>query len=107
MRDEADFYLSVRSSVPAHLLQRQFPLLCKVGTPDDVNNIVNIALNGVPLIPLSHVPAAIPLRLENQYFAFDLTHPAAKNMLEAGVCAFYVPGTLPDVQLELFAVLRS
>lgn len=107
LRDEADFYLSVRSSLPAHLLQRQFPLLCKVGTPDDVNNIVNIALNGVPLIPLSHVPAVIPLRLENQYFAFDLTHPAAKSMLEAGVCAFYVPGTLPDVQLELFAVLRS
>ncbi|VXC89460.1 type VI secretion system baseplate subunit TssK [Serratia oryzae] len=107
LRDEADFYLSARSSLPGHLLQRQFPLLCKVGTPDDVNNIVNIALNGVPLIPLGHVPAAIPLRLENQYFAFDLTHPAAKSMLEAGVCAFYVPGTLPDVQLELFAVLRS
>ena len=107
LREEADFYLSVRSALPAHLLQTQFPLLCKVGAPDDVNNLINVALNGVPLIPLSHVPAAIPLRLENQYFALDLKHPTATAMLASGVCAFYVPGTLSDVQLELYAVLRA
>ncbi|NIH30639.1 type VI secretion system baseplate subunit TssK [Hafnia paralvei] len=107
LREEADFYLSVRSALPAHLLQTQFPLLCKVGAPDDVNNLINVALNGVPLIPLSHVPAAIPLRLENQYFALDLNHPTATAMLASGSCAFYVPGTLSDVQLELYAVLRA
>ncbi|RAW85601.1 type VI secretion system baseplate subunit TssK [Photorhabdus laumondii subsp. clarkei] len=105
--EEADFYLSVRSSMPAHLLQTQFPQLCKVGAPDDVERLINLSLSGIPLHPLSHVPAAIPLRLENQYFAFDLNNPVAKAMLEAGSCAFYVPGTLSGVQLELFAVLRS
>lgn len=107
LREEADFYLSVRSDLPAHQLQNQFPQLCKVGTPDEVSNIINVALNGVPLIPLSHVPAAIPLRLENQYFALDLNHPSAQAMLEAGSCAIYVPGTLSGVKLELYAVLRS
>ena len=57
--------------------------------------------------PLSHVPAAIPLRLENQYFALDLSHPKGRAMLAAGVCAFYVPSTLTDFRLELFAVLRT
>lgn len=107
LREEADFYLSVRSDLPAHQLQSQFPPLCKIGTPDEVNNIINGALNGVPLIPLSHVPAAIPLRLENQYFALDLAHPSAVAMLTAGSCAIYVPGVLPGVKLELYAVLRS
>lgn len=107
LREEADLYLSVRSTLPAHQLQSQFALLCKAGSPDDVADIVNVALNGVPLKPLSHVPAAIPMRLENQYFALELTHPAAVAMLAAGSCAFYVPGTLGDIQLELFAVLRS
>lgn len=32
LREEADFYLSVRSDLPAHQLQNQFPQLCKVGT---------------------------------------------------------------------------
>ncbi|KOC87280.1 type VI secretion system baseplate subunit TssK [Winslowiella iniecta] len=107
LREDADFYLSVRSDLPAHQLQKQFPQLCKVGTPDEVSNIINVALNGIPLIPLSHVPAAIPLRLENQYFALDLSHPSAKAMLEAGSCAIYVPGILSGVKLELYAVLRS
>ena len=71
-RDSADFYLSVRCRLPAVQLQDQFPRLCKIGTPDDVDYLVNAALDGVPLHSLSHVPAAIPLRLENQYFALDL-----------------------------------
>ena len=107
LRDGADLYLSVRSSIPNHLLQTQFPLLCKAGSVEDVSDVVNVALNGVALKPLHHVPAAIPLRLENQYFALDLSSPAAQRMLDAGNCAFYIPAALGDVQPELYAVLRS
>jgi len=103
----ADFYLSVCCRLPAAQLQSQFPRLCKAGTPDDVDHLVNAALDGVPLQPLAHVPAAIPLRLENQYFALDFSHIKGQAVLAAGVCAFYVPSTLADVKLELFAVLRT
>lgn len=106
-RDGADFYLSVRCRLPAVQLQSQFPRLCKVGTPDEVDHLINAALDGVPLQSLSHVPAAIPLRIENQYFALDLSHAKGQAMLAAGVCAFYVPSTLAEVKLELFAVLRT
>jgi type VI secretion system protein ImpJ len=107
LREGADFYLSVRSDLPAHILLTQFPQLCKAGSRADVSDVVNVALSGIPLKPLTHVPAAIPLRLENQYFALEINHPAAQAMLDAGNCAFYVPGTLGDIQLELFAVLRD
>ncbi|GLK89286.1 type VI secretion system baseplate subunit TssK [Pseudomonas turukhanskensis] len=103
----ADFYLSVRCQLPAVQVQAQFPRLCKAGTPDDIDRLVNAALDGVPLRPLGHVPAAIPLRLENQYFALDMQHAKGQLVLAQGVCAFYVPATLQDVKLELFAVLRS
>lgn len=103
----ADFYLSVCCRLPAAQLQSQFPRLCKAGTPDDVDHLVNAALDGVPLLPLAHVPAAIPLRLENQYFALDLNHAKGQAVLAAGVCAFYIPSTLADARLELFAVLRT
>ena len=105
--EAADFYLSVRCRHSAAQLQIQFPQLCKIGTPDEVDRLINAALDGVPLQSLSHVPAAIPLRLENQYFALDLAHPSGRQVLAEGVCAFYVPGTLVDVRLELFAVLRT
>ncbi|MCS6037821.1 type VI secretion system baseplate subunit TssK [Klebsiella pneumoniae subsp. pneumoniae] len=48
----------------------------------------------MPLTPLRHVPAAIPLRLENQYFSLDVSHPLATEMLQSGTCMFYVPGML-------------
>ncbi|HDJ1437839.1 TPA: type VI secretion system baseplate subunit TssK [Serratia rubidaea] len=107
LHEGADYYLSVRSPLPAAQLQEQFPRQCKVGSPDYVTSLVNSSRQGIPLKPLSHVPAAIPLRLENQYFSLDLAHPAAQEMLASGSCMFYVPGTLGEPELELFAVLRT
>ncbi len=107
LREDADFYLSVRSPLPVAQLQEQFPRQCKIGSPHYVTDLVNSSQQGIPLKPLRHVPAAIPLRLENQYFALDLSHPAAREMLSSGSCMFYVPGMLGEPELELFAVLRT
>lgn len=107
LREEADFYLSVRSALPAAQLLEQFPQQCKAGSPDEVDRVVNGSQPGIPLKAMSHVPAAIPLRLENQYFTLDMTHPAAQAMLAEGSCVFYVPGLLGEPELELYAVLRS
>ncbi|MFV0574447.1 MAG: type VI secretion system baseplate subunit TssK [Vibrio sp.] len=107
LREGADYYLSVRSPMPVAQLQEQFPRQCKVGSPDHVRSIVNSSKLGIPINPLRHVPAAIPLRLENQYFSLDLSHPLALDMLESGRCMFYVPGMLGEPELELFAVLRT
>ncbi|AGH74008.1 type VI secretion system baseplate subunit TssK [Edwardsiella piscicida] len=107
LREGADFYLSVRSSMPNHELQTKFPLLCKAGSFADVSDVVNVALSGMMIKPLTHVPAAIPLRLENQYFSLDLSSEAARSMLEMGSCTLYTPRSLGEVKLELFAVLRT
>ncbi|BDD52904.1 type VI secretion system baseplate subunit TssK [Phytobacter diazotrophicus] len=107
LREEADFYLSVRSSLAAHLVINQLPRVCKIGAPDDVTHLINVALNGIPIVPLTQVPAALPLRLENHYFALDMHCAPAKAMLESGCCMIYVPGTMGDLKPELFAVLRA
>ncbi|QHB33863.1 type VI secretion system baseplate subunit TssK [Yersinia canariae] len=107
LREDADFYLSVRSDIPAWQIAERFPALCKAGSPDEVNEIYSAALNGIPLIAVSRVPAALPVRLENQYFALDMESVAAHDMLDQGVCMFYVPSLLGALELELFAVLRS
>lgn len=107
LREEADLYLSVRSDIPAWQIADRFPALCQAGSPDDVNEIYSAALKGIPLIPVSRVPAALPVRMENQYFALDMESAAAHEMQEQGVCMFYVPALLGQLELELFAVLRS
>lgn len=71
-----------------------------MGSPDHVKAIVNSSRTGVPLTPLRHVPAAIPLRLENQYFSLDVSHPLATEMLQSGTCMFYVPGCSVSLNLN-------
>ncbi|MDU6412755.1 MAG: type VI secretion system baseplate subunit TssK [Yersiniaceae bacterium] len=107
LREEADLYLSVRSDIPAWQIANKFPALCQAGSPDDVREMYSAALRGIPLIPVSRVPAALPVRMENQYFALDMESHAAREMQEQGVCMFYVPALLGALELELFAVLRS
>ena len=97
----------MRSDIPAWQVAEKFPALCQAGSPDDVSEIYGAALKGIPLIPVSRVPAALPVRMENQYFALDMESPAAHEMQEQGVCMFYVPELLGALELELFAVLRS
>ncbi|WP_454766915.1 type VI secretion system baseplate subunit TssK [Cupriavidus campinensis] len=102
-----DYYLSVQAGLPAHALLEQLPRLCKAGAPDEVAQIVNSALPGIPLRTMPRLPAAIPVRIENQYFALDSAHPAFRRMLDARACQFYVPASVPEVSLELFAVLPA
>ncbi|GLQ48619.1 type VI secretion system baseplate subunit TssK [Dyella flava] len=104
---DVDYYLSVNASLPALQLLELIPRLCKIGAPDDVEHIVNSALTGVPLKAVQRVPAAIPVRLENQYFALDTADPAHARMLAARACQIYLPASVPEASLELFAVLSS
>jgi type VI secretion system protein ImpJ len=103
----ADWYLSVNASLPAFELAEQFPRLCKIGAPDDVEHIINSALPGIPVKSVPRVPAAIPVRLDNHYFALDPTSAAHARMLAARACQIYLPSSVPDASLELYAVLRS
>ncbi|WP_211450952.1 type VI secretion system baseplate subunit TssK [Collimonas antrihumi] len=105
--DGADYYLSVHAALPALQLIEHIPKLCKIGSPDDIEHIVNAALAGIPLRAVQRVPAAIPIRLENQYFALDTSDPAHARMLAARACQIYLPSSVPDASLELFAVLTS
>ncbi|ACR31500.1 type VI secretion system baseplate subunit TssK [Burkholderia glumae] len=105
--DAADWYLSVNAPMPVFELVEQFPRLCKIGAPDDVERIINSALLGIPLKAVQRVPAAIPVRLDNQYFALDSTSAAHAEMLAARACQIYLPASVPDASLELYAVLRS
>jgi len=103
----SDWYLSINARMAAFDLVEQFPRLCKIGAPDDVDHIVNSALPGIPLKAVQRVPGAIPVRLDNHYFSLDSTSPAYERMLAARACQIYLPVSVADASLELYAVLRS
>ncbi|MCS5961043.1 type VI secretion system baseplate subunit TssK [Klebsiella pneumoniae subsp. pneumoniae] len=71
-----------------------------MGSPDHVKAIVNSSRTGVPLTPLRHVPAAIPLRLENQYFSLDVSHPWRRKCCRAAPVCFTSRGCSVSLNLN-------
>jgi type VI secretion system protein ImpJ len=101
---DCDFYLSVCADRPAAEVIETVPPRFKVGSPDDVDRILNSALPGVRLAHVTRTPAAVPVRIGNHYFALEPQGPIYERMLKARSICIYVPQGLPPMDFELVAV---
>ncbi|ANQ84467.1 hypothetical protein dqs_1419 [Azoarcus olearius] len=103
---EADFYLSVQSSMPAAAVIDAVPSKLKIGAPDDVEKILNSAVRGVAVVHATQTPSSVPVRIGNHYFALEPNSEVFQRMVQARSVCVYVPQTLADLKLELIAVFR-
>lgn len=104
--ENVDFYLSVESQQPATQVITTVPLKLKIGSPEDVEKILNSALPGVRLSHANQTPSAIPVRIGNVYFALEPGSPIYDRMKASRSICLYVPHTLQDMKIELIAVFR-
>ncbi|XZG71806.1 type VI secretion system baseplate subunit TssK [Chitinibacteraceae bacterium HSL-7] len=105
--DGADFFLSVQSgSMSAAQIIDMLPYKLKLGAPDDVEKILNSAMRGVGVVHCAQTPAALPVRVGNLYFSIESKGDLYQRMLQAHSICLYLPQTLADIKVELFAVFR-
>ena len=62
---------------------------------------------GLALSYLPVPPSAIPARLETQYFGINRSGPFWDHIVQTKRVGIYVPGELPDPEVELLVVLES
>ena len=98
------FYLGVSASMPPTELVEVVPQRFKVGAPDDVDKLVLSAMPGVRLTHVPQVPAAVPVRPGNHYFALEARGPLYERMLQAQSLTLYTPAGIQDLNLELVAI---
>ncbi|MNM77202.1 hypothetical protein D3C81_890480 [compost metagenome] len=103
---EADFYISVHADMPGASLLELVPRAFKVGSPEDIEVVVNSAMPGVTLNHAARLPNAIPVRLDNQYFAIEPHGHVYERMMSAQTICFYAPSAFTNLKLELMAVLK-
>jgi type VI secretion system protein ImpJ len=104
--DNVDFYLSVESRFSATHVMETVPLKLKVGSPEDVEKILNSALPGVRLTHAAQTPSAIPVRIGNVYFALEPGSLIYDRMKASRSICLYVPTAMQDMKIELIAVFR-
>ncbi|WP_313298713.1 type VI secretion system baseplate subunit TssK [Pseudomonas sp.] len=103
---DADFYISVHADMPGAQVLELVPRAFKVGSPEDIEVVVNTAMPGATLNHCVRTPNAIPVRLDNQYFAIEPHGRVYERMMSAHAIAFYVPSAFKNLKLELMAVLK-
>lgn len=104
--EDVDFYLSVSTEMATAQILDVVPTKLKMGSPDDVEKILNSALPGARLMHVLQTPAAMPVRVGNHYFAVEPQGQIFERMLKARSICIYVPQTLLELKLELIAVFH-
>jgi type VI secretion system protein ImpJ len=81
------------------------PQLVKVCSARFVGELVKRAMAGLALTHLPAPPTAIPVRVETQYFGISRDGPFWDHIAQTQRVGIYVPGDLPDAELELLVIL--
>src|SRR5581483_7886740 len=99
------FFLSVGAQMGVDELLKQVPRLMKVSPPAEVSRLVRNALPGISLRHTPIPPAAIPVRLERQYFALNQAGILWDGILKSQKISIFVPEEIAKPELELLIVM--
>ena len=100
----SSFVLAVRADVPAEQLRRVFPNQVKIGPVEQIAQLVNVSLPGIPVRPMPVAPRQLPYRAGSIYFELDRSGPFWKQLETSGAIAFHLAGEFPQLELELWAI---
>jgi type VI secretion system protein ImpJ len=99
--------LAIRSKAGEVDIISRTPQLVKICSALFVPQLVRRALPGMGLTHLPSPPPAVSARVDFQYFGVDTSGPCWEHILATKRAGAYVPGDLPDPEMELLVVLES
>jgi type VI secretion system protein ImpJ len=103
---ESQFYLAVSAKMGLDDVIRKVPQLVKISSTDDIQHLIRNALPGLPLRHVPVPPPAIPIKLDNQYFALNQGGELWNAMMLSRQVAVHVPGEIVEPKMELLIVLE-
>ncbi len=105
--DQGRFYLAVASRRPADDIRRALPSVVKIGSVAKMQQLVQAALPGVPVTPVSSPPPQIRVMPNYVYFELDRASPDWRDFATAPALGLHIAGEWPELDLELWCVRRQ
>lgn len=102
----ARFVLAVGADLPEEVIRRRCPSHIKLGSVEQIRQLVNAALPGIALSSLAVTPRELPHRNGYCYFELDSRHPMWAQVEKSARLAMHVSGDLPNLVMELWAIRR-
>jgi len=81
--------------------------LVKICSAKFIGELVKRAIAGLALAHQPVPPSAIPAKLEMEYFSVNRFGPFWDHIVQTRRVGIYVPGDLPDAEVELLVVLET
>jgi type VI secretion system protein ImpJ len=82
------------------------PRLVKLCSKEFVPQLVKRALPGLDLTHLPVPPASIPKKIDYHYFSVSKSGPCWDHLVKTRVAGLYVPGELPNPNVELYVIVE-
>jgi type VI secretion system protein ImpJ len=105
--DKARWIFGVRSKISEPDLIAKTGQIVKLCSKIFLPQLVKRALPGMALTHLPVPPAAIPVRADFQYFSVSRNGPCWDHIVQTRQIGLYVPGDLPDPEVQLLVVLET
>lgn len=101
------WYLAVRANMGDVELVSLVPQLVKICSEKFIAELVKRALPGLPLAHVPVPPPAIAAKVETQYFLVNKSGPFWDHIVATKNVGIYIPGDIPQPEIQLLAVLDS
>jgi type VI secretion system protein ImpJ len=103
----AIFVLAANAQVAPDTLRSRFAQQVKIGPVEDIQQLVNSALPGISIHPLSVAPRQIPFHAGFTYFELNKHSSLWDKMASSGGFAIHIGGNFPGLELELWAIRKE
>ena len=100
-------YLAISSDLREADLISRTPALIKTCSATHIEQLIRQALPGLKLTHVPVPPRAIPVKLRYQYFSIDRTGAVWDAVTRARNFAAYVPGDIPNPEMELIFLFAN
>ncbi len=101
------FILAAIASVPSETLRTQLPTNMKIGSVEQIRDLVNLQLPGIPMRSLPVAPRELPYLTGAVYFELDQSVELWRALPRSAAFALHVSGDYPNLHLEFWAVRES
>lgn len=101
---DATWVLVVKAQLPPETLRRGFPNQVKIGPVEQIVELINVALPGIPISALPVVPRQLPYYAGRSYFELDRSSPYWVALAKSGGIAIHITGDIPGLEIECWAI---
>ena len=103
---DSQFFLAISSRMGVDDIIRKVPQFVKISAQDEIQHLIRNALPGLTLRHTPVPPPAIPLKLDNQYFALNQSGELWNAIMLSRQIAVHAPGEIVEPKMELLIVLQ-